>query len=206
MPRGLPGADNRNYDNPNSGYDYGDAGFPGDGSSTSPPSTPPAPQGPGPPRNPFRPHEQSLVGPGVGHASGTMSRQNRMSNDLYERYMREVLPGFSDPRNKYDANEIQGGINAEYFRKLSLSPAISSSLKGMGVGGAQGQMALSGNINLLSDFAGRSMENQQNAYSARRNELGDYRDAELQGTQLAFAGTDRERAMLQLINDIELNS
>lgn len=106
---------------------------------------------------------------------------------------------------RFDPNEVKGQIDDSYFRSIASLPSLKSNLKGMGVGAAEGTLALNSALPVMQ-ARGESYGNlARDKYQADQSWLANLANIIGRGNEMGFQGQNVLMRVAEMIQNMELN-
>ena len=122
--------------------------------------------------------------------------------------MMETWKGFENEFRatpKFDAQGVKGNIDDSYFRSISLLPSVRNNLKGMGVGAAEGTMALNQSLPLIQSRGEAYGNLERDKYQADQSWLSNLGNIMMKGNELGMSQQQIIMQVMQMIQNQEIN-
>lgn len=141
------------------------------------------------------------IGLDAGKPSSAATYTQYLGDAQFSDWMNNVLGRFMKIP-KYDVKATQRNIDSSYQRSLGQMAPIRSSLKGMGVGAAEGTAALMGSLPLMQARAESTANLDKEQYNAELQWLDNLAGLTTQGYNIQDAGFDRFMDVLKLVEQM----
>lgn len=132
-----------------------------------------------------------------------MGQQASMLDDSMREWAEAIATFKSMP--KFDANRAKRDVDSAFSMSTAMMPGVSSNLKGMGVGAAEGTAQLQQSLPLMQARGQAYGDLSRDAVNANMAWLSQLANMMTGKQNTMFQGFNAQRALQELINNIKLN-